>query len=188
MTVRIAKQTSENGLISTVEEMSSVDLGRCYQCHKCSNGCPVVKLTHISPSELVRRLQLGGGDELLESDLVWMCLSCETCYQRCPMGIDLASVMDALRTLALERGVSRLCGDMPRFNRVFLSMVRSFGRSYDLGAIGLYRLGTRSLQDASKFPTMLKKRKIAVLPPSGADKKMVKRIFRRARRRKEVGE
>ena len=53
---------------------------------------------------MMRRLHLGAGDELLDSDLVWMCLSCETCSARCPMGIDVAAVIDALRKLALEQG------------------------------------------------------------------------------------
>ena len=180
MVMKIRKQVSENGLIGTVEKMSDVDLSLCYQCKKCSNGCPLAKLTRVSPSELVRRLQLGAGDELLESDLIWMCLSCETCYARCPMGINTASVIDALRVLALEKATSKPIGDMPRFNRIFLSMVRSFGRSYDLPTIAVYKLGTRNLaQDTGKFPTMLKKGKIALLPPSGADKKTVKQIFRK---------
>ncbi len=177
MTIQITKQASKNGLIDAVEKMSDVDLSRCYQCKKCSSSCPVAKLTRVSPSELVRRLQLGAGDELLESDLVWTCLSCETCYARCPMGIKVASVIDALRVMSRERATSKPAGDMPLFNRIFLSMVKSFGRSYDLPAIAIYKLGTRNLtQDTGKFPTMLKKGKIAILPPSGADKKMVKQI------------
>ncbi len=107
MTVKIEKQTPEGRLIRTVERMSDVDLSICYQCKKCSSGCPVAKLTQSSPSEIVRRLHLGAGDELLESDLIWMCVSCETCYARCPMEINVASVIDALRTLARERGASR---------------------------------------------------------------------------------
>ena len=117
-----------------------------------------------------------------------MCLSCETCYARCPMEINVASVIDALRTLALERGAAKPEGDMPLFNRMFLRMVRSFGRSYDLAMIAAYKLGTRNIrQDTDKFPTMLKKGKMAILPPSGADKKMVKRIFSRAQPSKGTG-
>ena len=188
MTVKIKKQASGNGLIRTVEKMSDVDLSRCYQCMKCTSGCPVVKLTRCSPSEIVRRLHLGAGDELLESDLIWMCLSCETCYARCPMEINIASVIDALRKLARERGASKPEGDMPLFNRMFLRTVQLFGRSYDLPMIALYKLGTRNLrQDTGKFPTMLRKGKMAILPPSGADKKMVKRIFSRTQQNKGIG-
>lgn len=188
MTVKIEKQAAKGQLIRTIERMSGVDLSRCYQCKKCSSGCPVAKLTRSSPSEIVRRLHLGAGDELLESDLIWICVSCETCSARCPMEINIASVIDALRTLARERGASKPNGDMPLFNSIFLRMVKSFGRSYDLLMIAAYKLRTGNLrQDTGKFPTMLKKGKMAILPPSGADKKMVKRIFSRAQPNRGAG-
>jgi heterodisulfide reductase subunit C len=183
------KKKSAAGLLQTVEEMSGVNLGTCYQCRKCNSGCPVAGLIQSLPSEIIRRLQLGAGNELLETDMVWMCLSCGTCYARCPMKIDIASVIDTLRTLALGKGVSRPKGDMPLFNREFLRTVESSGRSYDLATIIGYKIGTRKfMKDVDKFPAMLKKGKIALLPPSGADKKMVKRIFSKARRDKGTGQ
>ncbi len=179
MTVKIKRQAKERGLIRAVEEMCGVDLGPCYQCKKCSSGCPVARLSQSPPSEIVRRLHLGAGDELLESDIIWMCLSCETCYSRCPMKINIAAVMDALRTLSLARKASLPKGNMPLFNRMFLSMVRTFGRAYDLPAIALYKLGAGNVaQDMEKLPVMLKKGKMALLPPSGADRRVVKRIFK----------
>ena len=188
MTVKIKKETTGNGLIRVVEKMSDVDLSRCYQCQKCTSGCPVARLTQSPPSEIVRRLQLGAGDELLGSDLVWLCLSCETCYARCPMDINIASVIDALRSLALEKGAPGPKGNIPLFNRIFLRMVRSFGRSYDLPMIAFYKLGTLSIrQDTDKFPTMLKKGKMALLPPSGADRHAVKQIFGRVLKNKGTG-
>jgi heterodisulfide reductase subunit C len=188
MTVKIKKETSENGLIRVVEKMSGVDLGRCYQCQKCTSGCPVAKLTQSPPSEIVRRLQLGAGNELLGSDLIWMCLSCETCYARCPMEINIASVMDALRALALEKGAPKPKGNVPLFNRMFLRMVKSFGRAYDLPMLAIYKLGTLNIiQDTDKLPAMLKKGKMALLPPSGADKHMVKQIFDRVPQNKGTG-
>jgi hypothetical protein len=49
-----------------------------------------------------------------------------------------------------------------------------------------HKIGTRTyMKDAEKFPVMLKKRKIALLPPRGADRKMAKRIFDSVRRKKE---
>ena len=188
MTVRIKKKSAGSGLLRIVEEMSDVDLSLCYQCKKCTSGCPVAKFTQSPPSEILRRLQLGAGNELLESDIVWMCLSCETCYARCPMEIDVASVMDALRALALEREASIPEGNEPLFNRMFLKTVKTFGRVYDLPMIVAYKLGARTLmKDTDKFPAMLKKGKMALLPPSGADKQVVKRIFDRAQQNKGSG-
>ncbi len=188
MTVKIKKKAAETGLRRIVEEMSGVDLSACYQCQKCTSGCPVAKFTQSPPSEIVRRLHLGAGNELLESDIIWMCLSCETCYARCPMEINVAAVMDALRALSLQRGASPPKGNMPLFNRVFLGTVRTFGRAYDLSMIAAYKLGTRTFRaDMDKLPAMLKKGKMALLPPSGADRAVVKRIFGRARQNKGTG-
>ena len=166
--------------------MADVDLNVCFQCKKCDSGCPVSDLTGAPPSEILRRLHLGGGEELLDSDLVWMCVSCETCFARCPMGIDIPSAMDALRKLAVERRAKTPEGGGPLFNRAFLKTVQIFGRTYDLAMVAAHKIGTRSyMKDADKFPTMLKKKKIAILPPRGADRKTAKRIFDAVRQNKE---
>jgi heterodisulfide reductase subunit C len=178
--ITIKNKKNGPGLKSAIEEISGVDVSVCFQCKKCSSGCPVAKLTKSRPSEIMRQLHLGAGNELLESDLVWMCASCETCSARCPMGIDVAAVIDALRRLALERGASKQKGNVPLFNRAFLKTVETFGRSYEIGMITAYKLGTMKLMnDTEKFPAMLKKGKIALLPPRGGDRKTVKRIFRK---------
>jgi heterodisulfide reductase subunit C len=180
--ITIKKTRTSRALKEAVEQLSGVDLSICFQCKKCSSGCPVAKLAKSRPSEIMRQLHLGAGDELLASDLVWMCASCETCSARCPMGIDVAAVMDALRRLAIERGAPKPEGDVPLFNHAFLKTVETFGRSYEIGMIAAYKLGTGKLMnDTEKFPAMLKKGKIALLPPRGSDRKTVKRIFRKVK-------
>jgi heterodisulfide reductase subunit C len=97
-------------------------------------------------------------------------------------------VIDALKSIALEKGVAKPKGDAPLFNRLFLNTVKTYGRSYDLQAIAMYKMGSGNLkQDMDKFPTMLKKGKIAILPPFGGDKEKVKRIFKKAARDKGTG-
>ena len=178
--ITIKKNKTSRALKDAVELLSGVDLSVCFQCKKCSSGCPVGKLAKTRPSEIMRSLHLGAGDELLATDLVWMCASCETCSTRCPMGIDVAAVMDALRRLALARGASKQKGNVPLFNRAFLKTVETFGRSYEIGMITAYKIGTMKLMnDTEKFPAMLKKGKIALLPPRGGDKQTVKRIFKK---------
>jgi len=182
MTVTIKRQTSDRGLIRPVQEMAEVDLAACYQCKKCSSGCPAAKYSLFTPSEIIRRLQLGAGRELLENDIIWLCLSCETCSTRCPMKINVAAVMDSLRRLSLANHSALPKGNMPLFNRLFLSMVERLGRAYDLPTIALYKLGVRSFtQDVDKLPAMLKKGKMALLPPSGANRRTSKRILRARR-------
>jgi len=180
MTIRIKKSGTVRGLIATIQEMSGVDLNLCYQCKKCSSGCTVAGLTSSPPSEIIRRLHLGAGNELLDSDLIWTCVSCETCFARCPMRIDMVAVMDALRALTVERNAATPEGNIPLFNRSFLKTVRMLGRAYDLGLIAAYKIGTSSyLRDSEKVPMMIKKKKITILPSWSGNRKTVKTIFKK---------
>ena len=182
MAITISKNKSARSIARKVQEISGVDLSVCYQCKKCTSGCPVSSMAKCPPAEIMRRLHLGAGEELLSSDILWMCVSCETCSTRCPMGIDVAAVMDALRKLAVEHKAAKPEGNVPLFNRAFLKTVQVFGRTYDIAMIAGYKLGSGKLMaDTEKFPTMLKKRKIALLPPRGADRKTVRRIFQKTK-------
>lgn len=186
MAITIKKNADAAGLIRRIEEMTESDLSVCFQCKRCTSGCPVSKLTESRPSEIMRRLHLQAGEELLDSEIIWMCVSCETCSARCPMGIDVAAVMDALRELAREKKAEPQKGNVPLFNRAFLETVKVFGRTYDIAMIAAYKLGTFKLSDdTEKFPSMLKKRKIALLPSLCGDRKTTRRIFKKARQRKE---
>ena len=98
------------------------------------------------------------------------------------MGIDVAAVMDALRKLALEKGASKQQGNVPLFNKAFLKTVEIFGRTYEILMIAAYKLGTGKLMsDTEKFPTMLKKGKISLIPSLGGDRKTVRRIFKKTK-------
>ena len=183
--ITIKRTKANDALKDTVEKISGVDLSVCLQCKKCSSGCPVAGITKSRPAEIMRRLQWKTGNELLESDILWTCVSCETCSARCPMGIDVAAVMDALRKLALARGASKQEGNVPLFNRAFLKTVQIFGRTYEIAMIAIYKLGTGKLtNDMGKFPRMLKKGKISLIPSFGGDKKTVKRIFKKIKQNK----
>ncbi|MBU1474665.1 MAG: 4Fe-4S dicluster domain-containing protein, partial [Acidobacteria bacterium] len=75
----------------------------CYQCGKCSAGCPAVSNMDILPNQIIRYAQLGFKDELLESKSIWACASCMTCNVRCPKGINIAEVIEVLRQLLLRK-------------------------------------------------------------------------------------
>lgn len=178
MPIKIKKAAAGRGIIAQVKALSGIDVSACLQCKKCTNGCPVAGFTSSSPSEIIKRLQLGAGEELLDSEFIWVCASCATCFSRCPMEINMAEVMDALRVMAEARGAAKPEGNAPLMNKLLLGTIRRFGRTYDLGAMALYKAGTASYgKDLDKLPAILKKGKIALLPPHGADRRMVQRIF-----------
>jgi heterodisulfide reductase subunit C len=180
MTIVINKEKKTGDLIAEIQKISGTDIRSCLQCRKCSNGCPVTGMAKVHPSDIIRGLQLNTGDKIFESDLIWMCASCETCYERCPMKINMAEVMDALRIIAVRRNLTRQKGNVALFNKRFLGTIRMFGRTYDIGMIAAYKLGTSTyLQDTDKFPMMLLKGKIALMPSFQADKKYTNRIFAR---------
>jgi len=82
----------------------------CNQCGKCSAGCPVASSMDMLPSQVIRLVQLGL-DEALDAQAIWVCASCFTCATRCPKGVDLARVMEALRQIHLRRGEELLSPD-----------------------------------------------------------------------------
>ena len=151
------------------------DVTRCFQCTKCSSGCPVAARSDLKPHEVVRLIQFDQREEALASRFIWECTSCQTCTTRCPQKVDIAALNDELRIL------SRAAGRVPVFNEAFLSSVRNRGRVYELGLMVAYKLRTgRFMEDADKAPVMLSKGKLPLVGPrvgGGAERKA---MFRRA--------
>ncbi len=163
-----------------VERRSGTLVSACYQCHKCSTGCPTAAEMDLLSSQVMRMIQLGA-EEVLESQSIWMCASCEACTTRCPMEIDIAAVMDALRMMAVERKVGIPDARGEQFHRSFLKSVRRHGRVWELGMLAAYKLRSRDvLKDVDKAPKMLAKGKLALRPKRSGSVGEVKEVFRRA--------
>jgi heterodisulfide reductase subunit C len=93
-----------------VKELSGENIDLCYQCGACSSGCPLTDEMDLLPSTIMRLVQVGV-EEILETKTIWICSSCFTCQVRCPRGIDVANVMEALRWLILRRKYDRVSID-----------------------------------------------------------------------------
>lgn len=107
MRTEISVEKVRGPFVQQVEEISGQDLLACNQCGKCSAGCPVVGVMDILPSQILRMTQLGMEDAL-DSNTIWICASCLTCVARCPKGVDLPRLMEALRQVALRQGITQL--------------------------------------------------------------------------------
>lgn len=103
MRINLSKKKIKDPFIAKVEELSGQNLLACYQCGKCSAGCPAVSQMDILPNQIIRYAQLGLKDELLKSKSIWICASCFTCNARCPKGINIAEVIEALRQILLRK-------------------------------------------------------------------------------------
>ncbi len=104
MRIVLSQSVLQNDLLRRVEELSGQDVLACYQCGNCSAGCPVAGAMDLLPNQIIRLLQLGQVEAALGSRAIWYCAACLQCEARCPKGIDLSRLTEALRTLALEKG------------------------------------------------------------------------------------
>jgi len=168
----------KNSFLEEVIKEGRVDIRACYQCQKCSAGCPVVSAMDILPNQVIRQIQYGRREKVLGSKSIWICASCHTCSVRCPNDIDFARVMDSLRHIALRSGIGAGEKEIPVFHKVFLDRIKSAGRIHELSLILGFKLKTRDfLKDAGLGWQMFRRGKIKVLPPSFTGGKGVKEIF-----------
>ncbi len=87
------------------ELIGGEDLTACFQCAKCSGGCPVSDKVNIQIHEVMRML-LFGLEEVLETDMIWLCTTCYTCQERCPQGIHITDILFGLKNMAYKRGIA----------------------------------------------------------------------------------
>ena len=124
---------------AAVEAQSGQNVSTCYQCGNCSAGCPAGFVYDLQANQIMRGVQLGLKDQVLNSRSIWMCLSCSTCSLRCPNNIDVAEVMETLRHMARKEGRVAV-PKVEKFWFSFLDTVRKFGRTYEIGTMVLYML------------------------------------------------
>jgi heterodisulfide reductase subunit C len=164
--------------LDDVTKASKVSIQACYQCQKCSAGCPVVAAMDIMPNQVIRQIQYGKREKVLSSKTIWICASCHTCSVRCPNDIDIAKVMDTLRHLSLKSGFKAGEGEIPIFHSAFLASIKATGRIHELSLILRYKLKTRDfLKDAALGWEMFRRGKIKILPQSFSGGREIKEIF-----------
>ncbi len=129
-------------LAQQVAEETGVNPMECYQCGKCSSGCPIVELTDVMPHDFWRMVQLGMEDQLFQSHHLWLCVSCETCTTRCPNQLALPKVIDFLRQRATASGVTPSEPSIPAFHKAFMDTVERHGRLHELSMIRKYKMAT----------------------------------------------
>jgi heterodisulfide reductase subunit C len=176
-----ALQWNGTALADEIQRRSGINTLACFQCHKCSTGCPIGPDMDLLSSQIMRLIHLGAAEEVLQSQAIWLCASCEACTTRCPQGIDIAGVMDVLRIMAVERKAALPDRHGEQFNRSFLGSVRRHGRVFEAGMLAFYKLRSGDLfADVGKVPQMLAKGKLSFFPRRSGAKKEVREIFKRA--------
>lgn len=164
--------------LEAVEAYSGESPSLCYQCRKCTNGCPVAFAMDVMPNQVMRMVQLGLEEEVLRSKTIWICASCQTCTTRCPNDIDIAHLMDALRQLSRKAGVPPSQPNVVKFHDAFLDSLRRHGRVFELGMVGRYKLATMDLFSDTKLAwEMFKRGKLKFLPSRIRDRREVRDMF-----------
>jgi len=90
-------------ITATFKELAR-ECAACYQCGTCTSSCPSGRELYRGPRRLVRLILAGEIEAVLKSDDLWRCTECGSCTDVCRMEIDVAGVLQRLRTLEREHG------------------------------------------------------------------------------------
>ena len=179
--------TPDPASLRRIETLSGEKISACFQCEKCTSGCPVASAMDLAPNRLLHYLQLGLVEEVLTSEAIWVCASCATCTTRCPNDIDIARVMDTLRQLAVRRSIKGSRNSAVAFHEVFLASVRRFGRMHEASLAVLYTLKSQGMKGLRRQMglglSMMSRGKLKLMP--GHRGRKVKDAFRAAERKEE---
>lgn len=171
-----------------VNQLAHTRVQDCYQCGKCTAGCPAAERMDLSPNQLVRMVQAGQLDRALRAEALWQCVSCQTCTTRCPKSVNCAGVLDALRQIAVERSVEAPAQRRTTlFLKAFLQNVRRNGRVNELELVGQFKTSVFLkdlnvpflMKDAMLGPKMMGKGKLHLKGEKVRDRELVGRIFDR---------
>ena len=174
-------------LANELMHSTGLNPAKCYQCGKCSAGCPMAEEMNYGPHQIIRLVQMGQVDRLFADDSIWLCATCETCTARCPNSCDPARMIDGLRELSLRRAPSAGNRRVKAFNKAFLWNVRTLGRLYEVGAIAGYKMLTGALfDDVLAVPGMLAREKLALIPKKIDGVEHVRQIFDACMREEET--
>lgn len=154
------------GFCEEVAAASGQDIEACYQCGKCTAGCPMARAMDMMPNQVIRAVQLGAKDLALEADAVWYCAGCETCASRCPRDIDMSRVMKTLARLCVKEGRKPKDPAVAAFHKSFIESMTRWGRAHEVEVIGLTKLrdGSQRLKDIPLGAALFSKGRLELLP------------------------
>ena len=164
--------------IDRVNALSDQTIQLCYHCHKCTAGCPVAGEMELGPDRILRMVQLGEVDKLLQSKDIWVCVGCETCGARCPNEINAARVLGALREIAFAENAAISEPGAVKFHRLFLGLVQRTGRMHEISLLALHKLWTLNLfADLPAGARLFLMGKVPLLPSLIKGNAEINRIF-----------
>ncbi len=165
-------------LAAEIRDATGINAATCYQCGKCSAGCPMASESDLRPHQVMRRVMYAPREQTLRDESIWLCLTCETCSARCPNDCDPARVIDAVREISLASGLAVMPRAISAFHKAFLEQIRSNGRLHEMGLVMEYKLRTGDLmKDVTNAPGMFARGKLNLRADRIDGVAEVKRIF-----------
>lgn len=166
----------------------------CYQCRKCTNGCPVTFAMDLFPDEVIRLVILGQRETVLRSHTIWVCSACETCTTRCPNEVKISELMDCLKEMAVQAGIPSPQPQILTLHETFLANVKHRGRVFETTFLPTYFLKSGELLQKWQSGTwrdelklswhMTRKGRFPLFPKTIKGKKEVRKILDRRKQKK----
>ena len=173
------KEVVDPNFVETVQKRSGKELQQCYQCFKCSVGCPVAFVMDYTPNQIIRMVQLGLREKVLSSATIWLCAACEACSTRCPNDVDIPVFMEVLKQMGSEAGIKSKASHIPTFHKVFLNCIREYGRLHEISLLAAYKVMSLNFH-RSDMPLgflMFMKGKLSILPTRIKNISEIEKIF-----------
>lgn len=165
-------------LATEIFERTGANAASCYQCGKCSAGCPVAADSDLRPHNLMRLVIQNKRTKALSDPTIWLCLTCETCSARCPNNSDPARVIDELREMSLAAGLANTPRLVKAFHQAFLEQVRSNGRLHEMMFVMDYKMRSGDfVKDVNNAPAMFSRGKLSLRPDRIKGMAEIKHIF-----------
>jgi len=181
-------QAFDPKFLEETKKRSGEELSLCYQCLKCTAGCPTAPYMDIRPNNIIRMIQMGMKGEVLESSAIWLCVSCETCGTRCPNRIDIGVLMDTLREMAIEEKVPAKEKNIHLLHEAFVQSIKRGGRVHEATMLIDYKLRSKDfLTDLIPGMRLFMKGKIPLFPSLIKGRQEIKRIFEKCEKKQYPG-
>jgi heterodisulfide reductase subunit C len=179
--------TGSSNLWHQIQQETGEDVNACFQCGKCSAGCPVSYAMDYVPAQLMHAIRLGLDDLVIDSKTMWLCASCQACTTRCPQDLDIALVLDTVKIISMRRKRKSPVKGIADFYKYALQSIRMFGRMYEVGLLANLGLRNREMMaDMELGKEMFKKRKLKLFPDISLSRSLTaNQIFSRAMKREK---
>jgi heterodisulfide reductase subunit C len=143
-----------NHFLNRIEGETAANISACYQCHRCTNACPVSHYMDVKPHQVIRYIQFGWREKLLQSSTIWVCLSCEMCTTYCPNEVQVAETIIHLRNMAAHSSVAPKEKQLALFHQAFLEVLEYFGRVNEFWLMVALHLKPSILMEKIKTDTL----------------------------------